>query len=287
MGERQIFVIRRNLSPDRYKKRDEHPARIHRLTVCQMSIYSTTDSYIENKELFVGTPLRNEQVTLLSDYDPASAYYAAYHTLYANIRLGWENAQATQHSLLLASATATSVHAAVATNLAIAAAQSGTPTILIDADLSNPSLQKRFGTPQARGLSDLLLEGASKSKALFPLLSETLLNDTFIPHLRLLGAGSSLPQPEQAPLLLSNRLGDLLSALRHIQSEEETGGPGLIIFHAPPVLASINTAQISALVDQTFLVITNGQTTRTQARHAQEQLERAHATLSGLVLLDL
>jgi protein-tyrosine kinase len=141
-----------------------------------MNIYSTTDSYAEDKEHCVGTPSRREQLALLSDYDPGSTYYAAYHTLYANIRFSWESAQVKQHSLLLAAATTTSVHATVATNLAIAAAQSGTPTILIDADLANPSLQKRFGTPQARGLSDLLLEGASKPEAIYPLLSETLLN---------------------------------------------------------------------------------------------------------------
>lgn len=234
----------------------------------------------------MGTPLRREQVALLSDYDPRSAYYAAYHTLYANIRFSWESVQVQQHSLLLAAATSTSVHATAATNLAIAAAQSGTPTILIDADLASPSLQKRFGTPQTRGLSDLLIEGTSKPQAIFPLLSDTLLSDTFIPHLRLLSAGSGLPQPEQAPLMFANRLGDILSALRRIQAEGEHG-PSLIIFHAPPILASINTAQISAQVDQTFLVITNGQTTRTQARQAQEQLERAHATLSGLVMLDI
>ncbi|HTK10224.1 MAG TPA: CpsD/CapB family tyrosine-protein kinase [Ktedonobacteraceae bacterium] len=234
----------------------------------------------------MGTPFRQEQVALLSDYDIGSAYYAAYTTLCANIRFSWEGAKTQQHTVLLAAATSTGQHATVAANLAIAAAQSGTPTILIDADLSTPSLQKRFGTTQQRGLSDLLTEGASRPQTIFPLLSETLLSETFIPNLRLLSAGSSLSQPEQAPLLLSNRLSDILNALRQIQAEAESR-PSLIIFHAPPILSSISTAQISALVDQTFLVISNGQTTRTQARRAQEQLEKAHATLSGLVMLDI
>ena len=229
----------------------------------------------------MGTPLRSEQVALLSDYDTESAYYIAYHTLFANIRFGWDAAPSKQHALLLAVPASYDTLPALAANLAIAAAQSGTPTVLIDADLKSPTLQQRFGTPQPRGLSDLLTEGWSRPQTILPLLSET-----FIPQLRLLGAGSSLSQPARSSLLLSNRLSELLSALRLVLSESESR-PGLIVFHSPPVLSSIDTAQISALVDQTFLIIANGRTTRTQARHAQEQLERAHATLTGLVMLDV
>ena len=54
-----------------------------------------------------------------------------------------------------------------------------------------------------------------------------------------------------------------------------------------PVSSAAEEVAISSLVDQTFLVISNGHTTRTQARRAQEQLERAHATLTGLVVLDV
>ncbi len=235
----------------------------------------------------MGTPLRQEQVALLSDYDTGSAYYAAYHTLFANIRFSWNTTQIKQHALLLATPAPSAIQATVAANLAIAAAQSGTSTILVDADFATPSLQKRFGTPQNRGLSDLLLtERGSRSQPLFPLLSETLLSETFIPQLRLLSAGTPLSHSEQTTLLLSNKLGDVLNALRQTLAESESRAC-LIVFHAPPVLASMDTAQISSMVDQTFLVISNGSTTRVQAKQAQEQLERAHATLTGLVMLNV
>jgi Mrp family chromosome partitioning ATPase len=228
----------------------------------------------------MGTPLKQEQLALLSDYDTGSAYHAAYQRLFANIRFGWENTGAKQHAILLAAPAPFSTYATTAANLAIIAAQSGTPTVLVDADLKTPVLQKRFGTPEIRGLSDLLSEGFSRSQALFSVLSET-----FVPQLRLLSAGNSLPQVDQSALLLANRLGDVLNGLRQMLSDSE-GRSGLIVFHAPPVLSSIDTAQIGSLVDQTFLIIAKGETTRTQARQAQEQLERAHATISGLVLLE-
>ena len=232
----------------------------------------------------MGTPLRQEQVALLSDYDTGSAYYAAYHTLFANIRFSWNTSSPKQHTLLLT--TPATAQSPVATNLAIAAAQSGTPTLLVDADLASPSLQQRFGTIQNRGLSDLLTEGVNRPQALFSLVSETLLSETFVPQLRLLSAGSRLSHPEQSTLLLANKLAEVLKALCQTLAESNSQ-PGLIVFHAPPVLSSIDTVQISSLVDQTFLVISNGHTTRTQARRAQEQLERAHATLTGLVVLDV
>jgi hypothetical protein len=40
-------------------------------------------------------------------------------------------------------------------------------------------------------------------------------------------------------------------------------------------------------MDQTFLTIATGHTTRTQAKRAQEQLERANAKLAGCIMLDI
>lgn len=225
--------------------------------------------------------LSQEQVALLTDYDPTTQYSIAYHTLYNAICFNWDKQQIDQLTILIATPTAYVGQATAAANLAIVAAQNGTPTILVDADLHNPSLQQRFGTDIQHGLSSLLSQDTITRQQLFQHVSKT-----FISDLHLLGAGPAIQQPTEIRRFLSNRLGDVVSGLRHFLKQATTR-PSLIIFNSPPVLSDIDTALISSHMDQTFLAIATGRTTRTQAKRAQEQLERAHAKLAGLIMLDV
>jgi len=220
----------------------------------------------------------NERYVLLTDYDTDSAYSAAYYTLFANIRLNWESASTQQHTLLLTTPTAHAEQAAAVANVAIAAAQSGIPTILMDADLRTPGLQQRFGLAKGPGLSDLLAE-----ESISPQKIPNYLQSTFVPGLQVLGAGTS--PAKGALLLLSPKLKEVVSSICQYQAASETQ-PGIVIFHSPPVLAGPDASLIGALVEQTFLSIIVGHTTRAQAKQAQEQLERAHAKLAGIIMLN-
>lgn len=217
----------------------------------------------------------HEHYTLLTDYDTGSAYSEAFHTAFANIRLNWDSSQIKQLALLLTTPTDADSQATVAANLAIAAAQSNTPTLLVDADLRHPGLQQRFGLGDGAGLSDLLAE-----EVLMPEKIASSVTTTFIPGLRVLCAGTPM---ETGLLPFLPRLAGLVSALRQFLAETEKQ-PGMIVFSSPSVLTGPDTSLMSALVDQVFLVIVTGRTTRTQAKQAQEQLQRAHAHLAGTIL---
>ena len=219
-----------------------------------------------------------EQLALLTDYDPASAYSLAYQTLYANIRFNWDKTR--QHTLLLTTPSTYSGQATVAANVAIAAAQSGTPTLLVDADLRIASLEQRFAVPKGAGLRDLLLE-----ETITPQKIERYLCTTFITGLRLLSAGTGTAG-EGTSLLLSTKLQDVIQSIRQYLAETETT-PGIVIFNSAPVLAGPDASLIGALVEQTILIIAKDRTTRTQAKQAQEQLQRAHVNLVGMVMLDV
>src|SRR6185312_1368258 len=110
---------------------------------------------------------------------------------------------------------------AVAANLAIVAAQSGTPTLLVDADLRAPKLEKRFGLGKKPGLSDLLQEDG-------PITPERViscLQTTFVPGLKLIGAGTATEQG--ASLLLSPKLQDAITCFRDVlvaEAEENLAG---------------------------------------------------------------
>ncbi len=208
--------------------------------------------------------LSEGKYTLLTDYDAGTAYSEAFHTLFANIRFNWESDASTSsqvHTLLLTTPSAYAEQAAVAANLAIVAAQSGTATILVDADLRRPSLQQRFGLDRSAGLSDLLMKEEPT-----PQKVASYLQSTFIPCLRVLSAGTSSAQG--ATLLLSE------------------SKPGMVIYHSAPALAGADASLIGALVEQTLLTVIVGRTTREQAKKAQEQLQRAHTKLAGFILLN-
>lgn len=221
-----------------------------------------------------------EQFELLTDYDTGSAYREAYQTTYANIRFNLGGAQEKLPTLLLTTASSHAAQRTFAANVAIVAAQSGTPTILVDADLRNPSLERRFGLEKSAGLRDLLQEDAITLQKV-----QQHLRKTFITNLQLLGAGSDTVS-EGASLLFSTRLADVIAAMRQHLAETEVGKAGMIIFNAPPVLTGPDASLIGAQVDHTILAVVKGRTTRTQAKQAQEQLQRAHVNLVGIVILD-
>ncbi len=224
--------------------------------------------------------LSQEQIALLTDYDPMAPYCRAYHTAYTTICFDWDKKQRKQHVILLVTPAAYTEQAAAPANLAIAAAQHGTPTILVDADLHNPSLQQRFGTPKQSGLSTLLTQDVITLEHLIQYLDKT-----FMPDLYLLGAGPATQESVEIRRFLSKRLGDVIAGL-HSFLKEATNRPGLIIFHSPPVLIDSDAALISSQMDQTFLTIATGRTTRMQVKRAQAQLERAHTKLAGFIMLD-
>ena len=220
-----------------------------------------------------------EQVALLTDYDTGSAYSAAYYTFYANIQFNWNNEQRT-HTLLLTPPAKYAAQATVAANTAIVAALSGMPTILVDADLRTPGLEQRFGLEKNTGLSDLL---TMPVESLTPRKVQEHLRETFVDGLRVLSAGTVVEGP---PLLLSPKLQVVVQHLSLLLSEAENA-KGVVIFNSAPVLAGPDASLVGALVEQTILTIGKGRTTRSQAKQAQEQLERAHANLVGIAMLDV
>lgn len=226
-----------------------------------------------------------EQKALLTDYDTGTAYSQAFYTLFANIRFHWESELVSQeqpsmtpvHALQVTAASAYRGQATIAANLAIVAAQSGAETILVDANLRAPALRQSFGLSSGAGLRDLLENGD-----ITPQRIATCLQPTFVPGLRVLGVGDA-PAPSSA-LLLSPHLGQVVAGLRGLLAASGKNS-GVVLFHSAPVLSGADAALIGALTDQTVLAVIIGQTTRLQAKQAQEQLEQAHTKLAGVVML--
>ena len=109
-------------------------------------------------------------------------------------------------------------------NMALAAAQSGLRTLLIDGDMRKGDLHEMFRLPNMMGLSDIL----ASRESLDTMLGRTLL-DSGYDHLTVLTAGRSNADP--AALLSGPRFGRLINIFRHqfefivMDSVPSIGGP--------------------------------------------------------------
>lgn len=168
-------------------------------------------------------------------------------------------------SLLVTSTIPGEGKSVTACNLAVAMALDGRRVILVDADLRRPTVHAKLGLPQQNaGLTNVLLGRRSLESAL---------QETSIPGLRVLAAGSLPPNPAE---LLNSRA-------MHQLHEELKEHADVVIFDSPPCLATADAQVLSALVDGVVYVVHLGETKKSALRHAFDLLRQAHANVLGVV----
>lgn len=152
-----------------------------------------------------------------------------------------------------------------ALNLAIALAQAGSRTLLIDADLRRPRVHERLGLEGAVGLTTALV-GRIK------------VHDAIQKHapsgLDFLASGAMPPNP--AELLQSHAMAEMLKTL----SDEYD----VIILDAPPLLPVTDAALLAAQSDGALVVVRHGHTNRDQLALSVERLRAVDARPLGVVM---
>jgi capsular exopolysaccharide synthesis family protein len=155
-----------------------------------------------------------------------------------------------------------------AVNLAIAMAQGGHKTLLVDTDMRRPRLHKVLGLPNDHGVARLTVEEGSIDEAV---------KSTEVPGLFLLACGPIPPNP--AELLQTEKFHNLVERLK-LKFDR-------IIFDSPPVLAVTDAAVLSQQVDGVVLVVRAGTTAREAVRQAAMRLKSVKAPIIGAVLNDV
>ena len=151
-------------------------------------------------------------------------------------------------------------------NLAIAMAQAGKKTVIVDADLHRPRQHKLFSLPNNVGVTTALLSEHPEP--------DGLLQPTQIPNLFVLTSGPLPPNP--AELLGSERMKELL---QHLGEEAE-----MLILDSPPATVLSDAMILSTQSDGVLLVLDVGQTRRDAARRAVEGLQQVNARIIGVLL---
>lgn len=152
-------------------------------------------------------------------------------------------------------------------NLAMALAEQGTRTLLIDADLRRGGLHRNFGLEQEPGLTHVLTRSVPLEQAV------QRVGDT---ELFVLAAGVFPPNPSE--MLGSQRMRELLTRLR--------GEYAAIVIDTPPVNLVTDAGVLGSLADGTILVARTGRTTKDQLSVAAGQLRHLQVALAGVVIND-
>lgn len=152
----------------------------------------------------------------------------------------------------------------VSVNLAISLAMElDTTVLLVDSDVSRPSVLKRLGLPSEPGLLDVLTDPAMG-------LSDVILR-TNIDKLTLLPAGRSHGRATE--LLASESMNRLLDELAQRYRDR------VIVFDAPPLLASSESRVLASRMGQVVFVVESEKTPQKTVAQAMAALENCQVVL--------
>jgi polysaccharide biosynthesis transport protein len=168
-------------------------------------------------------------------------------------------------SLLITSARPGEGKSTTAFAIANSLARLGFETLLVDADLRNPSLHKSMGADNRSGLTNALTGAATLPEVV---------QKSDVPNLFLVTSGPMPPNP--AELLSGARLKGFV--------DDAIASFDMVIIDGPPVMGLADAPSIGAMVTGILLVVEAGHTGQAQARAAIRRLLMANGHLIGAIL---
>lgn len=195
--------------------------------------------------------------------EPKSVVAEACRTIRTAVYFGIPDVQA--KTILVTSPEAGDGKTTVASNLAIAIAQAGQKTLLLDCDFRKPMQHRIFDIDNEKGLSSLLAETYIENGAIRP---------GPVVGLDLLPRGPEVPNP--AEMLSSKTFAEMLKNLSKQYDR--------IIIDSPPVGLVADAQILAAICDTTLLVLRAEKSTRKHSQQARDSLLSVGGHLLGTVV---
>lgn len=215
-----------------------------------------------------GRNVSTRLVTLLDPWSPQSEHYRLIRT-----GLSYVSPGGVPGTVLVTSPDSGAGKTVTAANLAVALAQSGRRTVLIDADLRRPRAAQMLGVSPDVGLAEILEKpepwfGAHRSIwHLEPF-------QTGIPNLAFIGAGKATLPPSD--ILETGALATLLEIL---STEFD-----VVVLDSPPVLVTTDTLHLASLAASTVMVVSARRTDRRELERAVRTLASVNVEIAGTIV---
>lgn len=200
--------------------------------------------------------------------EPKSSIAEAYRTIRTAVFFGVPKGQA--RSILVTSPAPDDGKTTMVSNLAIAMAQAGQKTLIVDADFRKPMQHNvfSFANDTEKGLSSVLAGQVSLDEAIRHCPTE---------GLDLLTSGPDVPNPSE--LLNSEAFANLLKELTHRYDR--------IVVDSPPVTPVADSQILAAICDATILVLRAEKSTKKASQQARDALVGVGAHVLGAVVNDV
>ncbi|MGM0126310.1 hypothetical protein IGI37_003739 [Enterococcus sp. AZ194] len=204
--------------------------------------------------------LQMSEIQLITLKDPFSPLTEQFRTIRTNLQYISEKTQ----TILITSAGPGEGKSTVSANLAVMFAKAGKKVLLVDADLRRPTVNRTFGSNNAKGLSTLLRTERSLSEVA---------QQTAVKHLSIVTSGPRPVNPSE--LLGSERMSQLI---KEVEQHYD-----YILFDSPPVTAVTDAQVLAAKTDGVVLVVREGKSKKEALRQTKELLLMVSATILGVV----
>jgi succinoglycan biosynthesis transport protein ExoP len=203
---------------------------------------------------------------LISHNMPQSQMSEAFRALRTSLLLS--QADHPPQVILMTSALPREGKTTAAVNLAVTLAQLGDKTLLVDADLRKPGINRALSLVDGKhaGLSSYLAGVSTLDLITVP--------HPAITNLAAIPTGPIPPNP--ADLLSSRRLTELIADLRSRYK--------FVVIDSPPIMAATDAVILSVLVDGVLLVVRSGETPKEAFTRTRDLLAGVKCHMLGVVL---
>ncbi|MBN2417084.1 polysaccharide biosynthesis tyrosine autokinase [bacterium] len=207
--------------------------------------------------------IKRLQSRLITHFAPKSPISEAYRTLRTNIL--YSKADSRVQTVLVSSSGPGEGKSTSICNLAIAFAQMGTKTLIIDADLRRPVQHGIFEVERNIGLTNVLVGNTSLEEAI---------KSTPVTNLDLITSGTLPPNPSE--LLASQAMDDFIKKVKKQYN--------MVLFDSPPIIAVTDACVMARKMDGVIVVIKSGETNADALSRAMVLLNNVNAGVLGITV---